>query len=83
MFLAVSREYIPNGESFTDEQVDDVCTLLLITRAFANSQCAAWLSPLNRVGLPDDVARVVSFLASDAAEWVSGKIIGVDGGAFR
>ncbi|OGM47413.1 aflE/ norA/ aad/ adh-2/ NOR reductase/ dehydrogenase [Aspergillus bombycis] len=68
MFLAVSREYIPNGESFTDEQVDE---------------CAAWLSPLNRVGQPVDVARVVSFLASDAAEWVSGKIIGVDGGAFR
>nr|AAA53572.1 verA [Aspergillus nidulans] len=68
MFLSVSREYIPNGETFTDEQVDE---------------CAAWLSPLNRVGLPVDVARVVSFLASDAAEWISGKIIGVDGGAFR
>ncbi|KAL3430654.1 Versicolorin reductase [Aspergillus tetrazonus] len=68
MFLSVSREYIPNGENFTDEQVDE---------------CAAWLSPLNRVGLPVDVARVVSFLASDAAEWISGKIIGVDGGAFR
>lgn len=24
MFLAVSREYIPNGETFTDEQVDEV-----------------------------------------------------------
>lgn len=83
MFLAVSREYIPNGESFTDEQVDEVCTFILITGAFTNGQCAAWLSPLNRVGLPVDVARVVSFLASDAAEWVSGKIIGVDGGAFR
>ncbi|KAL3458194.1 Versicolorin reductase [Aspergillus heterothallicus] len=68
MFLAVSREYIPNGEALTDEQVDAT---------------AAWLSPLDRVGQPEDVARVVSFLASDAAEWVSGKIIGVDGGAFR
>lgn len=37
MFLAVSREYIPNGESFTDEQVDEVCTLPLISGVFANS----------------------------------------------
>lgn len=48
-----------------------------------SKQCAAWLSPLQRVGLPDDVARAVCFLASDAAEWVNGKIIGIDGGAFR
>jgi NAD(P)-dependent dehydrogenase (short-subunit alcohol dehydrogenase family) len=41
------------------------------------------LSPLERVGLPADVGRVVCFLASDAAEWVNGKILGVDGGAFR
>ena len=27
MFLAVSREYIPNGETFTDEQVDEVSFL--------------------------------------------------------
>lgn len=41
------------------------------------------LSPIKRVGLPTDVGRVVCFLASDAAEWVNGKILGVDGGAFR
>ncbi|KAK4175366.1 hypothetical protein QBC36DRAFT_331594 [Triangularia setosa] len=68
MYSAVAREYIPGGENFTDEQVDE---------------CAAWLSPLQRVGLPADVARAVCFLASDAAEWVNGKIIGIDGGAFR
>ena len=46
-------------------------------------QCAAWLSPLERVGLPVDVGRIVAFLASDAAGWISGKILGLDGGAFR
>jgi NAD(P)-dependent dehydrogenase (short-subunit alcohol dehydrogenase family) len=36
--------------------------------------------PLRRIGLPDDVAAVVAFLASDAAGYVTGQAIHVDGG---
>jgi 3-oxoacyl-[acyl-carrier protein] reductase len=36
--------------------------------------------PAGRFGSPADVARVVSWLASDAAEYVSGAVIPVDGG---
>jgi NAD(P)-dependent dehydrogenase (short-subunit alcohol dehydrogenase family) len=35
--------------------------------------------PLGRVGRPEDVAAVVAFLASDAAAYVSGQCIHVDG----
>jgi 3-oxoacyl-[acyl-carrier protein] reductase len=37
---------------------------------------------LRRIGTPDDIADVVAFLASDAARWVTGQIIGADGGIF-
>jgi 3-oxoacyl-[acyl-carrier protein] reductase len=36
--------------------------------------------PLKRPGLPLDVARVVVFLASDDAEYVTGQVVNVDGG---
>jgi NAD(P)-dependent dehydrogenase (short-subunit alcohol dehydrogenase family) len=36
--------------------------------------------PLGRIGLPDDVAGVALFLASDASRYVTGQIIAVDGG---
>lgn len=37
-------------------------------------------SPLGRIGKPDDVADVVGFLLSDAARYVNGVVIPVDGG---
>ncbi|TMW99522.1 hypothetical protein EJD97_002413 [Solanum chilense] len=36
--------------------------------------------PHGRLGLPEDVAPVVGFLAGDASEWVNGQIIRVNGG---
>jgi len=39
-------------------------------------------TPLRRVGLPVDVGRAVVFLASDAASYVSGQTLWIDGAAF-
>lgn len=36
--------------------------------------------PLNRLGEPEDVARVVRFLASEDSDYITGQTIHVDGG---
>lgn len=42
---------------------------------------AAHLSPLGRIGQPEDIADVVAFLASDQARWITGQNIHATGGA--
>jgi NAD(P)-dependent dehydrogenase (short-subunit alcohol dehydrogenase family) len=39
------------------------------------------MQALKRIGQPDDVACVITFLASDNARWITGDIIAVDGGS--
>jgi 3-oxoacyl-[acyl-carrier protein] reductase len=38
--------------------------------------------PMKRIGQPEDVARLIKFLASDEGEWITGQILHSDGG-FR
>jgi 3-oxoacyl-[acyl-carrier protein] reductase len=43
-------------------------------------QTIANLSPLNRLGTPEDIAALIAFLVSPQAEWVNGQIIRANGG---
>lgn len=38
--------------------------------------------PMNRIGRPEEVARVVRFLCSDDASYITGQVISVNGGMF-
>lgn len=39
--------------------------------------------PMGRIGAPEDAARLVAFLASEEAEWITGQIIHSEGGFIR
>jgi NAD(P)-dependent dehydrogenase (short-subunit alcohol dehydrogenase family) len=54
------------------------------TKQEAGDYAATWarLTPVARVGSPADVAHTVAFLASDAADFITGQTILVDGGLF-
>jgi 3-oxoacyl-[acyl-carrier protein] reductase len=39
--------------------------------------------PLGRIGIPQDAARLVAFLASEEAEWITGQVLNSEGGFLR
>jgi NAD(P)-dependent dehydrogenase (short-subunit alcohol dehydrogenase family) len=51
------------------------------TKAEAGREIALGMQALKRLGKPEDVADVVAFVASDAARWITGASIPVDGGS--
>jgi 3-oxoacyl-[acyl-carrier protein] reductase len=55
-----------------------------MTRALSDAQREALSAqiPLARLGQPEDVAAVVAFLASDAAQYITGETIHVNGGLY-
>ncbi|HZY41433.1 MAG TPA: SDR family NAD(P)-dependent oxidoreductase [Anaerolineae bacterium] len=68
-------------------RVNVVCPGVIITEMTAHlrenaAQLQKWLEdiPLGRLGEPDDVTGLVLFLCSDAARYITGQAINVDGG---
>jgi NAD(P)-dependent dehydrogenase (short-subunit alcohol dehydrogenase family) len=53
------------------------------SRSFDDEETAAWIrsvTPLGRMGEPEDVAKVIAFMASDQASWVTGQVLDASGG---
>jgi 3-oxoacyl-[acyl-carrier protein] reductase len=68
-------------------RVNAVCPGVIETEMTAHSranpaQMAKWLEdiPMHRLGMPEDVVGLVLFLCSDAARYLTGQAINVDGG---
>jgi NAD(P)-dependent dehydrogenase (short-subunit alcohol dehydrogenase family) len=70
-----------------DIRVNAVAPAIVRTRLagmlLQDEDAAARSHPLGRVGEPEDVARMIVFLGSDASSWMTGAIIPVDGGVIE
>jgi NAD(P)-dependent dehydrogenase (short-subunit alcohol dehydrogenase family) len=85
---AAALELAPSGVRVNAVSPGIVDTPLLRNARFAGASNQEQLLddlgatlPLGRVGLPDDIAQAVLYLASDEAAWVTGTNLVIDGGA--
>ena len=51
-------------------------------RGLVNVAKMAAMVPLGRAGTPDDIAGACSFLCSDDGSYITGQVIGVNGGMY-
>ena len=51
-----------------------------LTASETSRKVSEAMHPLGRLGEPDDVARAVEFLLDPANAWITGQVLGVDGG---
>ena len=67
MYVEAARKYVPDDGKYTDEEIDRMMSKM---------------SPLNRIGQPPDVARVVAFVCSEDGGWINGQVLEVSGGVM-
>lgn len=66
MYKDPTAKYLPGGKNMSETEIDE--------------KMSQW-SPLGRPGFPDDVSGVVALLARPEAQWLTGQILKVSGGA--
>jgi len=76
----VAREFAPSGITVNAVSPGIVETDMIAGMAESRRQKQLDRIPLGRFGRPEEVAQVVLFLASDAAQYITGEVLCVDGG---
>jgi 3alpha(or 20beta)-hydroxysteroid dehydrogenase len=80
MSQLASVDYAPFGIRVNTIFPGIIDTPMLAVNTPEQMEVYKTMIPLKRMGKPDEVARAVVFLASDAASYITGAEIGVDGG---
>jgi 3-oxoacyl-[acyl-carrier protein] reductase len=92
--VAASKSAIEGlGKSLASEFAPNKIRVNVIAPSLLNTPLASFLlntdekkeasnkrHPLQRIGTPQEIAELTSFLLSDASAWMTGQIIGADGG---
>ncbi len=78
--MAMAKELGPSGITVNCVEPGFIATEMNAAIDAASRQALCDETPLGRIGTPEEVAAAVVFLASDAAGFITGQVIGVDGG---
>ncbi len=77
---ALAKEVAPSGVTVNCLSPGVIQTDMLASFSQADLKTLAQETPAGRLGTPEDVAHQLLWLASDAASFVTGQVIGVNGG---
>ena len=78
--MAIAREVGSRNITFNAVAPGFIETAMTSSLGDELKESAVKMIPLARVGTPEDVAHAVSFLASDAASYITGHVLNVNGG---